>query len=485
MLLRFSLGAAGALLLVAGANAQNNAQTLPVPGVKHAGTYHVATGTWTRGKPSADKAANQVIYDNTCQGAWYTSLEQKTFHDDGRIPSTSSPLNDQPTLGTGGFDTTSLVGTDDSYDIQQYEFAYCSGVAAPMTALSLFYDCYTACSDATLITPTAAIQISGLPGSPTPGTAIGCWTVNIDLAGATLNFTMNGDCDGTWDGTPSLDSMGYAYMQVTPDPAAISGPILAGDPDGLLLDGPGLTGCCVGCGTVFWAGANVPGTNTQGSGLNNGDQFEVDDHLGGFAFSYNGCYWFGGYSATAPHSDIHMEIRGEATLTGGEPGVQYCDGKTASGNTCPCANDNDGSAGPFAGCANSHTTGGAVLTAAGAASLGADTLEFNVTGMEPGNSLMFFQALNNLDGANVYLGDGMRCAGGALKRLKVKLADAAGTASSLPTVISVRSAQLGDTLSAGDTRRYQVWGRDTLNPPCGLGINDSLTSNGYELTWTL
>jgi len=166
-----------------------------------------------------------------------------------------------------------------------------------------------------------------------------------------------------------------------------------------------------------------------------------------------------------------------------EPGTQYCDGKTTSGNPCPCANDNDGSSGAIAGCQNSHTTGGAVLSASGQASLSNDTLVFNVTGMEPSNSVMFFQAINNQDGAGLSLGDGIRCAGGNLKRLKVKIADAVGNATSAPSVISVRSAQLGDTLLAGDTRYYQVWGRDTVAPACGLGVNDSTTSNGYEITW--
>jgi len=481
MLLRTSLSAAAALLLALGASAQDKARLLPVPGVKHAGTYHVATGTWTRGAESSDRASYQVIYDNTCIGAWYVALEQQTFHDDGRIPSTSSPQIDQGPFGSGNYMGTSLVGTDDSYDIQKYQFAYCTGVAAPMTALNLFYECYTSCSNATLVTPTMALQISGLPGAPTPGVSIGCWVVDIDLLGASLNFTMNGDCDGSWDGSAAMDYMGYAYMQVTPDPAGISGPFIAGDPDGLLSGITGGTGCCVGCGTVFWAGANVPGINDRGSGLNDQDFFEVDDHLGGYAFAYNGCFWFGGYSATTARADLYMEIQGSASVCC--PGVQYCDGKTASGNVCPCANDNDGSSGPVAGCANSHTTGGAVLIAIGNASLSGDSVVLSVIGMEPNNSLMFFQALNNLDGAGSFLGDGIRCAGGNLKRLKVKLADASGYADSSPTVISVRSAQLGDTITPGSVRRYQVWGRDTLNPACGPGVNDSTTSNGYEIVW--
>ncbi len=44
----------GIVLLPTGASAQmdGSRNLLPVPGVKDAGTYHVATGTWTRGPQS-------------------------------------------------------------------------------------------------------------------------------------------------------------------------------------------------------------------------------------------------------------------------------------------------------------------------------------------------------------------------------------------------------------------------------------------------
>ncbi len=476
---------AGLALLSTAASAQNDAssQLLPVPEIKDAGTYHVATGTWTRGDQPLARCVYDVIYDNTCRGAWYTALEQQTFHDDGRIPSTSSPCVPQvgPMPGSN-YASVSLPGTADEYYVNWYQFAYCSGVAAPMTALTAFYECYVSCSDATLITPIMAIQVSNLPGSPTPGTGIGCWIVSIDLCGATLEFCMMADCDGTWDGTPALDNFGYMYMQSTPDPAAISGPILAGDPDGLLLDGPGSTGCCVGCDTIFLPlcpPIGIPGTSSEGSGLGNNDFFEIDDHLGGYVFVYNGCYWYGGYSAAAPKADIHWEIAGEPC----DPTnvIKYCDGHTNSGNPCPCGNDNNQTHPTgFAGCAHGSSPAGAHLNHTGTASVTMDTLVLVGTNAQPNNSSMFFQAINNLDGMGIYLGDGIRCAGGNLKRLKVKFNDNNGDADSLPTVISVRSAMLGDVLSGGDTRYYQWWFRDTAGSPCG---NESNTSNGLQITW--
>jgi hypothetical protein len=62
----------------------------------------------------------------------------------------------------------------------------------------------------------------------------------------------------------------------------------------------------------------------------------------------------------------------------------------------------------------------------------------------------------------VSFGDGLRCAGGALKRLYVK--NAVGGVASAPAPgdpsITARSAQLGDTIAPGTTRSYQVYYRD-------------------------
>ncbi len=92
---------------------------------------------------------------------------------------------------------------------------------------------------------------------------------------------------------------------------------------------------------------------------------------------------------------------------------------------------------------------------------------------------LFFQAINNKDGMGIFLGDGLRCAGGSLKRIQVRMTDGSGSAST--TIgISAKSAAGGDSLSAGDTRYYQWWIRDPGGSPCG---NLSNTSNGYAINW--
>ena len=163
--------------------------------------------------------------------------------------------------------------------------------------------------------------------------------------------------------------------------------------------------------------------------------------------------------------------------TSGPPGLGFCFGDAGSGTPCPCSNDNDGSV-PGSGCANGVFASGAQLAGSGTASISADTLVLTTTHLEPDNSGLYFQANSDLSPGIVW-GDGLQCAGGSLKRLQVRFADAAGTSS---TTIGI-SAMAGN-VTAGSTKRYQCWYRTTSNPPCGTGVNDFNSSNGYEVVWT-
>ena len=156
-----------------------------------------------------------------------------------------------------------------------------------------------------------------------------------------------------------------------------------------------------------------------------------------------------------------------------DPGSGFCFGDPGSGTPCPCNNDNDGSV-PGSGCANGAFSSGAQLTGSGVASVSADTLVLSATSMEPSNSGLYFQADNDLSPGLVW-GDGLRCAGGALKRLEVVFADAAG-ASSTSLVLSTKAGNV----SAGDTKYYQCWYRNPAGSPCGAEFN---ASSGYAVTW--
>jgi hypothetical protein len=164
------------------------------------------------------------------------------------------------------------------------------------------------------------------------------------------------------------------------------------------------------------------------------------------------------------------------TPIGDEPGVGYCFGDPGSGTACPCSNDNDGSV-PGSGCDNGAFSSGARLSGSGVASINSDSLVLTTRSLEPNNSGLYFQANNDLSPGSPW-GDGLQCAGGSLKRLQVRFADAQGTSS---TTVGI-SAKAGN-VTAGSTKRYQCWYRTISNPPCGLGVNDFNSSNGYEVMW--
>ena len=158
-------------------------------------------------------------------------------------------------------------------------------------------------------------------------------------------------------------------------------------------------------------------------------------------------------------------------------GTPYCAGD-GSGALCPCGNDNDGSL-LGAGCANGQYASGALLSGMGVPSLSNDTLTLIGEYTEHNQFGLFFQADNNL-GLGTVWGDGLRCAGGGLKRLGTVMSDGAGHSDTTGYGYTI-SSKAGN-INAGDTKYYQLWYRNPLGSPCA---NDFNTSNGLEITWTM
>jgi len=129
-----------------------------------------------------------------------------------------------------------------------------------------------------------------------------------------------------------------------------------------------------------------------------------------------------------------------------------------------------------AGCANRVFASGAKLEVTGVPSVTVDTLVLRVAGQEPSNSGLYFQGTTDLS-PGLDWGDGLRCTGGAIRRLQVRFADGAG-ASTTTIPIGVAGG-----VSAGDTRYYQLWYRTVVAPPCGAGVNDFNASNGVAVRW--
>lgn len=161
--------------------------------------------------------------------------------------------------------------------------------------------------------------------------------------------------------------------------------------------------------------------------------------------------------------------------------VSFCFGDGSLGN-CPCGNNGF----PSNGCDNSATTGGSLLVFSGSARTSNDTFVLMSTSELATAASIFLQGTTQV--AAVPFGDGLRCTGGALKRLYLK--NAVGGTATAPVggdpSVSAQSANLGDTLFPGATRFYQTYYRDP-NPtycpdPPGSTFN---ISSGLRVTWAL
>ena len=150
---------------------------------------------------------------------------------------------------------------------------------------------------------------------------------------------------------------------------------------------------------------------------------------------------------------------------------------------CPCGNPPAGSG---RGCDNSSFTGGAVLEASGIAYLSSDTLTFTTNGETPNGTSVLLQG-DALISTGVAFGQGVRCAGGTLRRLFVKSAVNGGIqapdASAGDPTVSARSALLGDPILPGETRYYLVYYRDPIvHGGCSAISTFNATQTG-SVTW--
>ncbi len=159
--------------------------------------------------------------------------------------------------------------------------------------------------------------------------------------------------------------------------------------------------------------------------------------------------------------------------------IPFCFGDGSS-VACPC--DNNGLAGR--GCDNSVATGGALLTMTGVSHLKLDSVKFTAYGELPSALSILFQGDAVVRPVN--FGDGLRCVGGNLNRLYIH--GAVGGVVSAPQKgdpsVSVRSADLGDPIQAGEQRFYQIYYRDPNPRFCPESPGGTFNvSNALALTW--
>jgi Tol biopolymer transport system component len=165
--------------------------------------------------------------------------------------------------------------------------------------------------------------------------------------------------------------------------------------------------------------------------------------------------------------------------------ASLCDPGVGGVSPCPCSN---APSGPGRGCDNSASTGGASLSASGAAYLSMDSLVFTTSGEKPTATSILMQG-NALAASGLVFGQGVRCVGGTLKRLYTK--NAVGGSITAPnfgagdSTVSARSAMLGDTIWAGQSRYYLVYYRDPIVlGGCPTGSTFNATQTG-QVAWSL
>jgi hypothetical protein len=150
-----------------------------------------------------------------------------------------------------------------------------------------------------------------------------------------------------------------------------------------------------------------------------------------------------------------------------------------TGAACPCSNN--GFLGH--GCENSSGTGGGLLIASGYASLQFDSLKFTTQNEKP--TALSIVGQGDAQIAPLPFGQGLRCAGGHLKRLYTHIAtNGAITApSGADALVHARSAAVGDTLTAGAVRYYYVYYRDaTVLGGCSSAATFNNTQT-VSVTW--
>jgi hypothetical protein len=227
----------------------------------------------------------------------------------------------------------------------------------------------------------------------------------------------------------------------------------------------------------LWVEVTVPGS-TDGN-----------QHLGG---GWNGSYQldvnYARHHLTVTNGtaqiDFHVVglpdyayVSGFQLVTNDQVGVQQCFGD-GSGAACPCANS--GISGH--GCANSANAAGALLVASGTTV--PDTIVLHSTGETPTALSIFLQGDATL--SPVVYGDGLRCAGGVLKRLYAKAASGGAVSAPGPgdPSITARSAALGNPIPPGDRRYYQVYYRDASPSFCPSPPGGTFNiTNAVKLVW--
>ncbi|MBK7876743.1 MAG: hypothetical protein IPJ77_13530, partial [Planctomycetes bacterium] len=208
--------------------------------VKHGGTYHLATGTWTRGPTASSFAGgtSDIVYNCTSASGYFTrnstAPSSVTMTASGRLPSTTSPESVwNPFFFPAGRQPGSARGCADAYTIDGFQIAYCAAGPGPTTAMTIaFYSEWTSvCASAPIGPPQGGpFALTGLPGNGSGVSSYTCWTVNVDLAGSGASFTLLADGDGVYSANTD-DAFGWSFsFPSATSTASAAWALIAGSP---------------------------------------------------------------------------------------------------------------------------------------------------------------------------------------------------------------------------------------------------------------
>jgi hypothetical protein len=154
-------------------------------------------------------------------------------------------------------------------------------------------------------------------------------------------------------------------------------------------------------------------------------------------------------------------------------GSPFCSGD-GSGTACPCGNASP--VGSQQGCRTSFGVG-AELRASGNPSVANDTLLLEAWNLPPSTTVLFYQGTARVNAGNgAVFGDGLRCAGGTVKRLGTQ--HASNGIALHPHANGISISQAGAT--GVGTYQYQAWVRDPAAFCTSATYN---LTNGLEVLW--
>ena len=447
---------------------------------RHAGVYHVATGTWTRNGRLANLTGPDTIYNNSCLVGYHAAMDSgEKWQHRSRVPTTSA--NGAPTTPntTDPFKNDEAPGCQTSYVVNGFQIAYCSSRDSSLGPFDYefeFANAYSACGAAGMI-PDVSFDVTGLPGGTASGQQI-CWTVDVDLDAGSLSFTLQADQDGTWTGPSTAEQFGYSQGPTTPGITSTqnTGPVLAGNYTwtGGPVVGP-LALCSGTDGTIWDSPINLA---EAGTGMASNDFFRIiPGGIGG-----PGCYYFGG---TTIHSDFYLKLFSDAQCSGTLVIMNCLPGTAPTTQGCPCGQPNN----PNGGCANfgPGSTPGAILWATGVASLANDSVDlYTFNHRFPGAVTNVFFTGSGGQNTGVAHGAGVRCVTTQLKRLYTGATSGGSLTrpSGADPSVSARSAALGVPITPGQTRHYFNIYRDPFAAgPCGNTNSTVNLTNATSIIW--